>query len=90
MVSLVRRADGGRYACATGLVELAKVANGEHLVPREFINVAGNGVTEAFKDYVRPLVQGQAAIDIGPDGLPVFARLAKHGVAKRTGREYST
>jgi len=46
-------------------------------------------VTDAFGDYLRPLVAGEAAIEIGPDGLPVFVRLAKRMVAKRTGREYA-
>ena len=89
MVTLIREASDRDYRCTTGLVELSKVANGEKFVPREFINQAGNGVTDAFRDYLRPLVQGQAAVDIGPDGLPVFVRLQKLGVAKRTGREYA-
>jgi len=89
MVSLVRSDDGEPYRCTTGLVELAKVANAEKPIPPEFINPAGNGMTEAFMDYVRPLVQGQAELEIAPDGLPVYARLAKHMVEKKTGREYA-
>ena len=89
MVTLIRGDAGGAYACTTGLVELSKVANGEKMLPPEYINAAGNGVTEAFCDYLRPLVQGEADVEIGPDGLPVFARLAKHMVEKRTGREYA-
>lgn len=89
MVTLVRHDDGGRYRCTTGLADLSAVANGEKFVPPEFINADGNGVTEAFKDYLRPLVQGQAEIAVGPDGLPVYVRLQKHMVAKRTGREYA-
>jgi len=87
MVTLVRDDTNG-YACTTGLVELERVANGEKMLPAEYINDAGNGVTEAFRDYLRPLVQGEAAIEIGPDGLPVFARLAKHRVEKKSSREY--
>ena len=34
------------YRCTTGLADLKEVANGEKKVPREFINEAGNGVTE--------------------------------------------
>jgi len=89
MVTLVRDETGGRYTCTTGLAPLREVANGEKLLPREYINDAGNGVTDAFRDYLRPLVQGQADVEIGPDGLPVFVRLAKRMVAKRTGREYA-
>ncbi len=88
MVSLVREDGDGQYRCTTGLVDLAKVANAEKPVPREYVNEAGNGVTEAFLEYARPLVQGTAELEMGADGLPVYARLAKHMVDKKTGREY--
>ena len=90
MIALVREDGDGRYRCTTGLVGLADVANAEKPVPREYINEAGNGVTEAFLEYARPLVVGNAELEMGPDGLPVYARLAKHMVSKKTGREYQT
>ena len=88
MVALVREDAAGPYRCTTGLVDLGKVANGEKPVPPEFINDAGNGLTEAFRAYASPLVQGQAEIEIGRDGLPVYTRLKKHRVAKKTARQY--
>ncbi|MBL7134348.1 MAG: 6-phosphofructokinase [Phycisphaerae bacterium] len=88
MVTLVR-SGRAEYACTTGLVELEKVANGDKLVPREFIDDAGTGITEAFRKYAQPLIAGQAEIEMGDDGLPVYARLAKYMVAKKTGREYN-
>jgi len=88
MVTLERQDAGGRYACTTGLADLEKVANGEKPLPPEFINAEGNGVTPAFKAYATPLIAGEAEIEIGNDGLPVFARLARHMVDKRTGRDY--
>ena len=87
MVTL-ERTVGDEYACTTGLVELEKVANGEKPLPREYINEAGTGITDAFREYAQPLIAGQAEIEMGADGLPVYARLAKHMVARRTGREY--
>ena len=86
MVTLERIERDGRYACTTGLVDLAKVANGVKPLPPEFINPAGNGITDAFRAYALPLIAGEAEIEIGSDGLPVYARLAKHMVAKRTQR----
>ncbi len=88
MVTLVR-AGGGQYRCTTGLADLADVANGEKPVPAEFINDAGNGVTEAFRQYARPLIAGVAEVRMGDDGLPVYARLAKRLVAKKAGGEYA-
>lgn len=82
MVTLIRR-DEPKYKCTTGLAELRDVANGEKKVPREFINEKGNHITDAMRDYVRPLVQGQAPVRIDKDGLPVFARLAKKAVEKK-------
>ena len=73
MVTLVRQ-TGPKYKCTTGLAELRDVANGEKKVPREFINDKGNNITDAMRDYVRPLVQGEAPITIDKDGLPVFMR----------------
>lgn len=82
MVTLVRE-PGKTYNCTTGLVELNKVANGEKKVPREYINQDGNGVTKTMLDYVRPLVQGEAPITIGDDGLPVFMRFERKPLDKK-------
>ncbi|MFC1782442.1 6-phosphofructokinase [Planctomycetota bacterium] len=76
MLTLVRESTEP-YRCTAGLAELRAVANGEKKLPAEYINDAGNHVTEALKDYVRPLVQGQAPITLGRDGLPVFVRLER-------------
>ena len=82
MVTLVRE-KGDEYRCTTGLAELSDVANGEKKVPREYINEAGNGITDAMRDYVRPLVQGQAHIAIGPNGLPVFMRFERKPLERK-------
>jgi len=82
MVTLVRE-KGRQYKCTTGLAELSDVANGEKKVPAEFINAAGNHITKAMKDYLRPLIQGQAPVTIGPDGLPVFTRLKRKPLKKK-------
>jgi 6-phosphofructokinase 1 len=86
MVTLVRHDEDGQYRCTTGLADLADVANNEKPLPPEFIHESGTGVTKAFKDYALPLIAGEAEIRIGDDGLPVYARLAKHMVDKCTGR----
>ncbi len=83
MVTLVRK-DGADYECCTGLAELSEVANGEKKVPAEFINKAGNFITEAFRQYAEPLIRGQVNVKIGKDGLPVYVRLEKHMLAKKT------
>jgi 6-phosphofructokinase 1 len=64
MVTLVRD-SGPPYRCTTGTVPLEDVAVRAKPMPDEFINEAGNLPTQAFADYLRPLV--------GP--LPEFADL---------------
>lgn len=55
MVAL-RRLPGEEYRCETFLVEIEQVMMTERTLPDEFINAEGNGVTEAFKEWCRPLL----------------------------------
>jgi len=73
MITLVRE-PGPEYRCGTGIAPLHQVANVEHMLPPEYINDAGNGVTAAFVEYARPLIGGP---------LAPYARLALHPVPKR-------
>ena len=82
MVTLVR-GPGPTYKCTTGLADLREVANGEKKVPRHYINAAGNHITDAMRDYVRPLVLGQAPVTIGEDGLPVFMRFERKPLERK-------
>ena len=76
MVGLVRETNGGAYRCTTELVPLSNVANQERKVPRSWINEAGNQVTDAFIDYVLPLIQGEPKLPL-ECSLPRYARLKK-------------
>lgn len=62
----------GDYAVEYFLAKLDQVARESITMPAKFINKEGNYVTEAFKNYVRPLV--------GP--LPTMKRIAAPTVAK--------
>jgi 6-phosphofructokinase 1 len=57
MVTLERLSDEP-YRWDTGLAPLADVANAEHLLPRAYVNEAGNMVAEAFWLYALPLLDG--------------------------------
>ncbi|GAC1300062.1 MAG: 6-phosphofructokinase [Ktedonobacteraceae bacterium] len=65
MVTLIRHTEPA-YHCTTGLVELAKVANAQHLMPANFLDESKTMVTQAFFDYALPLIG---------DPLPVHATL---------------
>jgi 6-phosphofructokinase len=72
MVTILR-APGTEYRAVYSLAPLDQVANREHTVPIEYINTHGNGVTDAYIRYARPLIGGP---------LIPYARLARHLVTK--------
>jgi len=67
MVTLVRQSGQG-YTCTTGLVELEKIANVQHLLPEHYLDESKTMVTPAFYDYALPLIG---------DPLPHHASLEK-------------
>jgi 6-phosphofructokinase 1 len=62
----MRRAEGSQYRCEYTTAPLSKVAVAAKPLPDDYINAEGNFVTDAFLDYLRPLV-GE---------MPSYARLA--------------
>ena len=52
----IKRKKGKKYAVYYEVVPLRRVAKDTRHLPDAFLNKAGNYVTEAFLDYVRPLV----------------------------------
>lgn len=46
----------GSYSVNYGLEDLNKIAKKTKTMPNEFINAQGNNVTNAFKEYLRPLL----------------------------------
>ena len=57
MVTLIRHTEPA-YSCTTGLVELAKVANAQKLMPAAYLDESKTMVTQAFYDYALPLIGG--------------------------------
>ena len=55
-VGLQRFGKGDRYRCDTFLTTLASVAAKTKCLADEYINDEGNNITEAFHDYLSPLV----------------------------------
>ena len=66
---ILKRVSDDPYICVTDLYDIHKVANVEKKVPREWINEAGDYVTEEFVNYVKPLIQAELT-PIMVDGLP--------------------
>ncbi len=68
MITLKRVSDDP-YICVTDIFDVHKIANVEKKVPREWINEAGDYVTQDFVNYVKPLIQAELT-PIMTDGLP--------------------
>jgi ATP-dependent phosphofructokinase / diphosphate-dependent phosphofructokinase len=55
MITLVRSGNAA-YRCTTGLVDLAKIANEQRLLPDVYLDESKTMVTQAFYDYALPLI----------------------------------
>ncbi len=66
---VIERVSDDPYQSTTSVHDVHRIANGEKVVPREWINEEGDYVTEEFLDYVRPLIKGSST-PIMVEGLP--------------------
>lgn len=66
---ILKRVSDDPYICVTDIYDVHKVANVEKKVPREWINEAGDYVTQEFVNYIKPLIQAELT-PIMVDGLP--------------------
>jgi 6-phosphofructokinase 1 len=60
VMPIIKRVSSNPYSWKIDKVKLSKVANVERKLPQNFITRDGFGVTEACKNYLRPLIQGEA------------------------------
>jgi 6-phosphofructokinase 1 len=78
----IERISDAPYKYRIGMAPLAKVANVEKFMPRNFITADGFGITPACKRYLRPLIQGEDPPKFR-NGLPVYATLKNVAVARK-------
>jgi 6-phosphofructokinase 1 len=86
MPTIVRKSSKP-YRWTVGKVDLAKVANKEKMMPRNYISKDGFAITAACRSYLAPLIRGE---DYPPykDGLPSYVRLRNQRVARRLPNEF--
>ena len=82
MPAIVRTSDAP-YRWHIDPVPLSRVANHEKMMPDNFIRKDGFGITAACRRYLSPLIQGQAPVPLGKNGLPVHAKLKLPLVRKK-------
>lgn len=81
MPTIIRK-DTKKYSWTIGEAGLENVANVEKKLPRNFITRDGFGVTQAGRDYLAPLIEGE---DFPPfkNGVPLYAKTKNSLVAKK-------
>jgi 6-phosphofructokinase 1 len=76
------RGKGKRYHWSIGEARLQDVANVEKKMPRHYISRDGFGITEAAREYLAPLIVGEAYPDYRK-GLPQYVRLKNLAVPRK-------
>jgi 6-phosphofructokinase 1 len=78
----VIRTSNNPYTWEIGSGNLADIANVEKMMPMEYISEDGFGITEACREYLLPLIEGEAYPPY-KNGLPAYVTLKKHLVEKK-------
>lgn len=82
MLPIIKRISDTPYQWTIEKIELAAVANIEKLMPQDFIDKDGFGITAKCENYLKPLIHGE---DYPPyvNGLPDYAQLTCEMVKKK-------
>ena len=78
------RASSRPYRWKIGVAKLSDVANVEKKMPRDFITEDGFHITAKCRNYLTPLICGEAFPPF-EEGLPEYVRLKNTAVRKKTG-----
>ena len=79
----VERVSSDPYQWQIGRAALADVANVEKIMPAEFISEDGFGITADCREYLYPLIRGEAYPDYDDNGLPRYVVLKNELVKKK-------
>lgn len=76
------RTSNDPYTWEMGSGDLADIANVEKMMPMEYISDDGFGITDACREYLLPLIEGE---DYPPykNGMPEYVTLQKHLAEKK-------
>lgn len=81
VMPIIIRESSHPYRWRIGEVALKEVANQEKKMPPSFISEDGFGITESCREYLEPLIQGEAYPPY-ENGLPCYAFLKNHSIPK--------
>jgi len=76
------RTSNNPYTWEIGSGDLKDIANVEKMMPMEYISEDGFGITDACREYLLPLIEGEAYPPY-KNGMPVYVTLKKNLVEKK-------
>jgi len=82
MPTIVRESSNP-YKWSIGEAPLSEVANVEKMMPMDFISEDGFGITDKCKEYLYPLIKGEAYPDYDDNGMPVYVTMKGELVEKK-------
>ena len=62
VMATIDRSESDTYSVSYGTFDISKIANEIKTVPRDFINEAGNGITDKCINYLKPLIMGETEV----------------------------
>jgi 6-phosphofructokinase len=79
----IKRTSNKPYRWTVGEAKLARVANVEKMMPKNFITKDGFGITQRCRTYLEPLIAGEDYPPYGKDGMPKYVQLKNVAVPKK-------
>ncbi|BAN68110.1 6-phosphofructokinase [endosymbiont of unidentified scaly snail isolate Monju] len=79
----VVRESSSPYKWHIGETPLSEVANVEKMMPLDFISEDGYGITDKCKEYLYPLIKGEAYPEYDENGMPRYVTLKLAAVEKK-------
>ncbi|HID44422.1 MAG TPA: 6-phosphofructokinase [Chromatiaceae bacterium] len=79
----VVRESSSPYKWSIGMAPLSEVANVEKMMPMEFITDDGFGITDGCKEYLYPLIQGEAYPEYDENGMPRYVTMKGIAVPRK-------
>ena len=72
VMPVIERLQSEPYRWRIGKAQLADMANQEKMMPEDFIDASGFGITAACREYLAPLIHGEDYPPYAADGLPAY------------------
>jgi ATP-dependent phosphofructokinase / diphosphate-dependent phosphofructokinase len=83
VMPVITRTSDAPYRWKIEPASLDKIANREKKMPAGFLTRDGFGITATARRYLAPLIQGEAALPYGRDGLPKYVQLKNAPVPRK-------